>query len=202
MDSSPIQLVENLNSHFDSIRPSLASSHSKKSVFVHPALKDCSHISIRNDTVRKRLQAPYDGPFRILHRTDKTFDVDINGRKSTISIDRVKPAFLERYLEHPPVVTETVRSDKPCIPVTRETKTRYGRTVRFTEKYGEGNTLRGECAVHAILACTSNLAECGNPVPVYINSFARRLLVTFITPQTKNSLQCPLSSRYGAEESA
>ncbi|GFX58390.1 hypothetical protein TNCV_306801 [Trichonephila clavipes] len=41
-----------------------------------------------------------------------------------ISIDRVKPAFLESDLVQPPVVTETVRSDKPCIPVTRETTTR------------------------------------------------------------------------------
>ncbi|GFW74947.1 probable RNA-directed DNA polymerase from transposon X-element [Trichonephila clavipes] len=74
--------------------------------------------------MKKPLQAPYDGPFKILHRTDKTFDVDINGRKSTISIDRVKPAFLESDPVQPPVVTETVRSDKPCIPVTREIKTR------------------------------------------------------------------------------
>ncbi|GFY09002.1 hypothetical protein TNCV_4661931 [Trichonephila clavipes] len=42
---------------------------------------------------------------------------------SIISIDRVKPAFLESDLVQPPVVTETVRSDKPCIPVTMETKT-------------------------------------------------------------------------------
>ncbi|GFX08992.1 gag-pol polyprotein [Trichonephila clavipes] len=69
-DSSPIQLAENLKSHFDSIRPSPASNHSKRSVFVHPALKDCSHVFIRNDTVRKPLQAPYDGPFKIFHRTD------------------------------------------------------------------------------------------------------------------------------------
>ncbi|GFX58391.1 pol polyprotein [Trichonephila clavipes] len=55
MDSSPIQLVENLKSHFDSIRLSPASNHSKRSVFVHPALKDCSHVFIRNDTVKKTL---------------------------------------------------------------------------------------------------------------------------------------------------
>ncbi|GFY54265.1 pol polyprotein [Trichonephila inaurata madagascariensis] len=55
MDSSLIQLVENLKSHFDSIRPSPASNHSKRSVFVQSALKDCSHVFIRNDTVRKPL---------------------------------------------------------------------------------------------------------------------------------------------------
>ncbi|GFQ97784.1 pol polyprotein [Trichonephila clavata] len=108
MDSPPTQLVENLKSHFDSIRQSPTSNHSKRSVFVHPALKDCSHVFIRNDTVRNPLQAPYDGPLKILHRTDKTFDVDINGQKSTISIDRVKPDFLEIDSVQPPVVTETV----------------------------------------------------------------------------------------------
>ncbi|GFU69521.1 transposon Tf2-8 polyprotein [Trichonephila clavipes] len=120
MDSSPIQPVENLKSHFDSIRPSPASSYSKISVFVHPALKDCSHVFIRNVTVRKPLQAPFDGSFKILHRTHKTFDVDINGQKSTISIDLVMPAFLESDSVQPPVVTETVLSDKACIPVTRK----------------------------------------------------------------------------------
>ncbi|GFU46871.1 pol polyprotein [Trichonephila clavipes] len=95
MDLSPIQLVEYLKRHFDSIRPSSASSHSMRSVFVHPALQDCSHVFIRNDTVGKHLQTHHDGPFKVLHRTDKTFDVGINGRKSTLYIDRVKPDFLE-----------------------------------------------------------------------------------------------------------
>ncbi|GFY57066.1 transposon Ty3-I Gag-Pol polyprotein [Trichonephila inaurata madagascariensis] len=94
MDSSSIQLIENLKSHFDFIRPSLASSHSRRSVFVHQALKDCSHVFMRIDTVRKPLHAPYDGPFKACPRKGKTFDVVINVRKSTISIDRVKPDFL------------------------------------------------------------------------------------------------------------
>ncbi|GFU12658.1 hypothetical protein TNCV_3032231 [Trichonephila clavipes] len=79
---------------------------------------------------------------------DKTFDVDINGRKSTISIDRVKPVFLESDSVQPPAVTETVRSDKPCIPVTRETKTRYGRTVRFTENFCVGSVIPKTSSSH------------------------------------------------------
>ncbi|GFQ76913.1 pol polyprotein [Trichonephila clavata] len=147
MDSSPIQLVENLKSHFNSIRPSPATSCSKRSVFVHPALKDCCRVFIRNDTLRKSLQAPYDGTFRVLYRTDKTFDVDINGRKSTISIDRGNHAFLESDSVQPPVVTETVQSDKSCTPVIRETK------------QGMEELCTGESAVHAPIACTSNLAR-------------------------------------------
>ncbi|GFX08991.1 hypothetical protein TNCV_4165701 [Trichonephila clavipes] len=49
------------------------------------------------------------------------------------SIDCVKPTFLESDPVQPPKVTETVRSDKPSIPVTRETKTRYGRTTFYRE---------------------------------------------------------------------
>ncbi|GFX62971.1 pol polyprotein [Trichonephila clavipes] len=134
MDSSPIQLVENLKSHFDCIRPSPASIHSKRSVFVHPALKDCSHVFIRNDTVKNSHKLLTMDLSKYFTGTDKTFDVDIDGRKSTISIDRVIPAFLKRDPVQPAVVTETVRSVKPCIPVTRENKTRNGRTVRFIEK--------------------------------------------------------------------
>ncbi|GFT63069.1 nucleic-acid-binding protein from transposon X-element [Trichonephila clavipes] len=77
-DSSPVQLAENLKSHFDSIRPS-----------------------------------------PVLCRTDETFAVDINSRKSTISIERVKPPFFKIDSIQPPVLTVTVQSETPCTPVIR-----------------------------------------------------------------------------------
>ncbi|GFR27579.1 pol polyprotein [Trichonephila clavata] len=130
VDSSPIQLVGNLM--LFRFHQTISSFKPLQKVSVCPtALKGCSHVFIRNDTMRKPLKAPYAGLLKVVHRTDKAFDVEIHGRMLTISFDRLEPAFLESESVQPSVVTKTVQSDMPCTPVIMKTKTRYGRTVRF-----------------------------------------------------------------------
>ncbi|KAH9588245.1 hypothetical protein MS3_00000130 [Schistosoma haematobium] len=58
-------------------------------------LSTCSHVFIRVDSVRKPLQQPYEGPFRVIARHEKTFKVDRHGRVEIISIDRLKPAHVD-----------------------------------------------------------------------------------------------------------
>ena len=43
-------------------------------------LATATHIFIHQDTVRKPLQPPYDGPFLVVKRIDKHYTVDINWR--------------------------------------------------------------------------------------------------------------------------
>lgn len=76
-------------------------------IFVHKDLQDCSYVFVRHDAVRKPLTPPYDGPFRVLARTNKTFTIDIKGKAKVISIDRLKPAFLEEKLSTATEKTET-----------------------------------------------------------------------------------------------
>ncbi|CAH8821528.1 unnamed protein product [Trichobilharzia szidati] len=64
-------------------------------VFVHPCLKTSSHVFVRRDSVRRPLEPPYDGPYKVIKRTDKFFVLDKKGREDTVSIDRLKPAYLE-----------------------------------------------------------------------------------------------------------
>ena len=40
-------------------------------------------------------ESPYDGPYKVLERTDKFFTPDFGGQKDTVSLDRLKPAYLE-----------------------------------------------------------------------------------------------------------
>ena len=60
-----------------------------------------THVFIRRGAVRKPLQPPYDGPYSVLERTDKHFTVDINSRKETALIDRLKPAHLDSDTPNP-----------------------------------------------------------------------------------------------------
>ena len=41
------------------------------------------------------LKPPYNGPYPVITRTEKHFTIDINGRKETVSLDRLKPAHLD-----------------------------------------------------------------------------------------------------------
>lgn len=60
-----------------------------------PELSSATHIFIRDDVVRPPIIRPYRGPFLVLERDKKAFRVGVHGWEDWISIDRLKPAFLE-----------------------------------------------------------------------------------------------------------
>ena len=64
-------------------------------VYVPRELCDASHVYIRRDGYKPPLVPPYDGPFAVARRTDKTVTVLRNDREDAIAIDRVKPALVE-----------------------------------------------------------------------------------------------------------
>ena len=86
--------VSQLRSTMRALRPISTKRHGEATTFIYKDLKTCSHVFVRYDAVRKPLQSPYDGPFLVKNRNDKAFDVDIRGKKVTVSIDRLKPAFV------------------------------------------------------------------------------------------------------------
>ena len=53
--------------------------------YISKDLTNCTHVFVRNPTVRKPLQQPYDGPFRVINRA--TFTLDLNGRSDTVSLE-------------------------------------------------------------------------------------------------------------------
>ena len=63
--------------------------------FVSPAVTKASHVFVRQDSVKRPLQRPYDGTYKVLQRTEKYYTLDINGTRDTVSIDRLKPAFYD-----------------------------------------------------------------------------------------------------------
>lgn len=65
------------------------------STFVSDELATGTHVFLRHDAVRKPLQPPYDGPYKVLRRGTKTMTLDIRGRQEVVALDRVKPAHLD-----------------------------------------------------------------------------------------------------------
>lgn len=85
--------VRSLRDSLQQLTPISGSNHSKPKVFVPNDLATCDYVFVRVDYVKRPLQSPYDGPYEVINRNDKFFDVLIGGREKRISIDRIKPAF-------------------------------------------------------------------------------------------------------------
>ena len=102
---------------------------------VSPTLKSCTHVFVRHDAVRKPLQRPYDGPYKVQKHTEKHYTIDMNGKSEVISIDRLKPAFLDippaEQCAPPPSAKQHSASPLPSAPVT---VTRYGRKVHWPRR--------------------------------------------------------------------
>ncbi|GFW12399.1 hypothetical protein TNCV_816521 [Trichonephila clavipes] len=101
--------------------------------------------------LRRPLQQPYDGPFKVLQRKDKVFFLDINGKRVSVSIDRCKPAFflntedlqLPQTKNETPATVEpnatastpaTVESD-PTASTPTQPSTRSGRKVHLPTRF-------------------------------------------------------------------
>ncbi|KAF8796809.1 Gag-Pol polyprotein like [Argiope bruennichi] len=137
----PSTFVGKLREVMQRLLPPKPQLHGPQTVFVSKDLGSCKHVFLRTDALRKSLQPPYEGPFRVLHRTEKSFKIDKHGKGLTVNIDRVKPA----YVLHDCDSTRHTASEFPAqqstsaeIPerVTRpETVTRSGRRARFNRRY-------------------------------------------------------------------
>ncbi|BHF65440.1 hypothetical protein SprV_0200845000 [Sparganum proliferum] len=66
-----------------------------KHVFVHEDLKFAPFVFVRYDAVRKPICPPYDGPYKVVQRKDKFYVLQKVDKNDTVSIDRLKPAYLE-----------------------------------------------------------------------------------------------------------
>ncbi|MES9975560.1 MAG: reverse transcriptase domain-containing protein, partial [Candidatus Thiodiazotropha sp.] len=90
--------VQRLQDHMRHLRPAIERTQ-EKSIYIPRDLRVSSHVFVRTDSVRSPLQTPYTGPFPVVSRGDKTFTIDRLGRREVVSIDRLKPAFLEEPKE-------------------------------------------------------------------------------------------------------
>ncbi|XP_064473233.1 uncharacterized protein LOC135387933 [Ornithodoros turicata] len=91
----PADYVSRLKAIFDQLRPAPPRQPSSSRLYVHDDLATCTHVFVRVDAVRKPLQPPYTGPYQVVSRTSKFFSLIINGKQEQVSIDRLKPAYIE-----------------------------------------------------------------------------------------------------------
>lgn len=88
------EFITNLRNTMRKLKPAPTNHHGTRKPFVHSDMNTCTHVFVRNDAIRKPLQQPYDGPFKVIHRHEKYFEVELKSRLAKISIDRLKPAYI------------------------------------------------------------------------------------------------------------
>ncbi|VDO79185.1 unnamed protein product [Schistosoma margrebowiei] len=93
-DFAKSDYVQPLSAFMQTLSP-VSTRIQHRQVALHRELSTCSHVFIRVDSVRKPWQQPYEGPFRVIARHEKTFKVDRHGRVEIVSIDRLKTAHVD-----------------------------------------------------------------------------------------------------------
>ncbi|GFS80149.1 pol polyprotein [Nephila pilipes] len=115
------------------LKPKPTVSHAKQAIFVHKDLKTCTHVFVRRNSVRRPLQAPYDGLFLVLKHSDKLFKVNVDGKPTTISINRGKPAFMSNTDSD--IIPSATKLSLDTRAKTNLRQTRSGRHVPFPDYF-------------------------------------------------------------------
>lgn len=90
----PLEYLQCLQDCMQHLRP-VPPRSSDHRIFVHPDLASSTHVFLRRDAVKAPLTPSYDGPYRVLNKTQKSATILLNGREEVVSLDRLKPAYLE-----------------------------------------------------------------------------------------------------------
>jgi len=115
---TPDSIVGKLRRIMQSLQLTM-SRHGKKATFVFKEMAHTKKVFVRQDIPTRTLQPPYEGPYEVVSRNDKTFRIRINGRIVTVSMDRLKPAFIMAEDE-----------EEPKDPTNEGTTTRSGRMAK------------------------------------------------------------------------
>ncbi|PIK40396.1 pol polyprotein [Apostichopus japonicus] len=92
--ADPAKYVDRIRKHMSNLQPATSRPAVRKAQ-MHPDLNTCTHVWVRDDRVKRPLQPPYRGPYRVLKRNGKSYVLDLHDRHDSVSIDRLKVAYLE-----------------------------------------------------------------------------------------------------------
>jgi len=97
-----------LQEYMEQLTPYRAPRLAEQNIFVHKDLKNCTHVFLRIDRVKKPLENPYEGPYLVKNKCDKYFTISIKNKDVNISVDRLKSAYILSDQPHKP---ESVSTD-------------------------------------------------------------------------------------------
>jgi hypothetical protein len=161
-DITESDFIKDLRSAISQMQPVPIEHKNKSSVFIHPELKHSKFAFVRCDRVKTPLQSSYEGPYLILEKQDKFFKLRINNNDKNISIDRLKPAYIQNEdvtKTHKNPTNSTLVPESALRPPVQPIQRKSGRTVTFPRKYIDYKSGWGVhvAPTHAWSTSTANL---------------------------------------------
>ncbi|XP_068246581.1 uncharacterized protein [Palaemon carinicauda] len=86
-------------------------------------LDDCDYVFIRVEAYRQPLTRPYCGSYEVIRRTAKSILLDVHGQEDWVTIDRLKPAYLESN-------KITACPGRPRTPPQNKSSTKWEKTTQ------------------------------------------------------------------------
>ena len=99
-DSTPAMLQYDLVKHLKEYLSNIYAAptrHHEVSSYIDSNLQTCSHVWVRCDGRKLPFQSRYSGPYRVITRNAKFFTLDVKDSLKTVSVDRLKVAYLPSY---------------------------------------------------------------------------------------------------------
>ena len=121
----PSDYVANLRTHMQTIRPPPPCPTQRNSNIID-GLSTATHVFIRHDAVRKPLQPRYDGPYRVIKRTENTL------QSTSMVVTILSPSIASNPLISIPTTSNPTSQTTP--PTTQPCRsTRSGQCVHFPQ---------------------------------------------------------------------
>ncbi|BHF62237.1 hypothetical protein SprV_0200521800 [Sparganum proliferum] len=114
----PTNLLHRLRQFLRTLSPVPPRSSASPS-YLEKDLATCSHVYLRCDRVRRPLEPPYDGPFRVISRGTKNFRIQRGTREEVVSVDRLKAAVPDTPPDEPCGPLPPAPPPRPSIPPSR-----------------------------------------------------------------------------------
>jgi hypothetical protein len=139
------EFIQQFRKLMNDLRPTPTSSHGNKQIFTFRNLETCSHVFLRHDAVKPPLQPAYDGPYKVLRRDHRTFRLLLNGRPTSVSTDRLKPAYVANEDPPQPTITppNTATNTATNTTDTNTKQTRSGRNIQRPVRFCDHPAGRG-----------------------------------------------------------
>ncbi|XP_068207481.1 uncharacterized protein [Palaemon carinicauda] len=87
--------VDHLREITGKFRPTWKTYKDRTRHFMPKNLNDCDYVFIQVDAHHQPLTRPYRHPYEVVRRTAKSFLLNVHGQEDWVTIDRLKPAYLE-----------------------------------------------------------------------------------------------------------
>jgi hypothetical protein len=130
------EFLNQLRDNMHTALPPAYEFHGNRSAYTPNSLASTGYVYVRHDAHRKPLQRPYDGPFKILETHEKYFVLNVNGRRDSVSVDRLKTAYGNQVDPQPaPVPPPLPRTAPSAVAPQPTVRSRSGRLIQVPFRF-------------------------------------------------------------------